>query len=550
MKNFKFYMSVLAVSALLFTSCSKDDPGTDTKPGEEQMVALSFKGALEQYDKAMATKQQTATLPECNENAVPDHVKVGIKDDSGAWITDDYISIDVISPASDSDADGAANNLTVESSDLELEAGDYTLEYFGVFNDEDELIWLAPRGDEDYGPANFGNFVADALPISIDLVVGTKHYVEVEVLCYDEAEARQYGYLFFDFEEVPLTYLCVFGNECDIDGRHTPSHFRVKIWEYPTVDGSEVAFTDANALVNETNEVRTLESGLLQADPLCFPLPDRDGENMFYGEIYTIDSEGNETLIRRGDFTDEDTKSEEFNIDNNQNLRNYWHFREGPFCGEDSSPCLLSDVVQDWDQDFESGELLAGTATDYIDVDTNNDGIYDDNDADQGTAPFGGYLITDNAKNYYGGFTSQSYMGNMIVFDGSPDDRERVYYTVETPTLCEGDVYYLKMDVRDISSPDVNNAYLKVNFRSGTPEAGQTVAHFKIDPLTDNGSGVAGWKTVGIKVVATDDGQMLIRIRDSEENNTGNDFALDNVIMSNDPTILNGVPSGNINPNN
>ena len=89
---------------------------------------------------------------------------------------------------------------------------------------------------------------------------------------------------------------------------------------------------------------------------------------------------------------------------------------------------------------------------------------------------------------------------------------------------------------------------MKVKYRTGSPESGVTAGNFLIDPLVTDASSV--WKTVGFTMTATEDGSMIIRIRDREDDNTGNDFAMDDIVLSNDPTILNGVNPANIDPSN
>jgi len=565
MKNVKIYFAFVAVFAMMFTSCSKDNQDTEG-PVAVEVGELSLSALLEQYSSQNRQQENSANPPSCDmEDVKPAFVRAAIKDPDGNWIDDGvatngyYVDIPVIPISSDSDADGAENFLTYEAHFLELEEGTYELVRFSVLNASKTEILLAPSSDDTYGPANFANFVENALPIDIFVEAGTKTYQEIEVLCYDEAIASEYGYLFFDFEEVPLTYICIFGNECDEYGKHTPSHFRVKVWEYPALPGEgDVVFTDENALVDGTNDFNNGENEgeVTQADPLCIPLPDRDGENWFYGEIYTIDENGIEKLIRRGDFSDEDTKDEAFGgIDDK---KNYWHFREGDYCGEDSDPCLLSRFVDSEEEatmtfgpDLNDIQGLGDLETDYIDVDTDDDGLYyQDNDqpAVGAPAPFGGYLITNNPQNYYGPFVGLQAGddGNMIVFDGSPDKSDRVLYTLRTSELCAGDTYFLKMRVKDISAPDVNNARLRVIYRAGSPETATLAGNFEIDPLVKDADG--NWSTVGFIMTATEDGSMLIRIRDREDDNTGNDFAMDDIVLSNDPTVLNGV--ANINPSN
>ena len=266
--------------------------------------------------------------------------------------------------------------------------------------------------------------------------------------------------------------------------------------------------------------------------------------------MYTIDHDDNETLIRRGDFSQSEIEDliNEGDDPAVSGTQKYWHFREGPFCGADSDPCLISGVTEDWVQDFESGELLPGTGTDYVDVDTNNDGVYDGNDSPAAPTPFGGYLITNNPKNYYTPFVGPdpSDSGLFIVFDGHPNSSQRVYFTRNTPDLCEGDNYYVRMRVKDISEPDVNNARLRFTYRTGNPDSAEQAGEFTISGLSQDPN--SAWTTVGFILTANQDGEMIVRIRDTENASTGNDFAMDDIIFSNDPTILNGVT--HINPSN
>lgn len=560
MKNFKIYFAYVALLAMVITSCSKED--SQRSPGEipeGEVSSLSFEVYLEDFQNQRAAQTKNHILgegevPSCeNEDTEPSFIRavIAIGDanstnyvDDGDGSNSEAVDIDIIPVGdNDNDGDGMANWLTYEEDFLELTQGEYTLLYFDVRNSSGDVLYIAPTSEDTYGPANFENFVESPLPHTINLEEGTKHYDSVEVLCYDEAFAEEYGYLFFDFEMLPLQYICIFGNECDEVGRHYPSNFRVKIWEYPSQsDLGDLSFDDDDTFVNTTNEA-TWEGGVVtQADPLCIPLPDRPGQ-MFYGEVWTIDSDGEETLIRRGDFSSEQIDQL---YDVETDTYNYWHFREGSYCGEDSDPCLLSSVVTDWEEDFgEAGEVVdlpSGILTDYIDVDTNGDGDYTDADSPGATAPFGGYLITNDPRKYYDQFVGSNQPGddgNMIVFDGSPDVSDRVIYTMETPQLCEGDTYYLKMRVKDISSPDVNNARLRINYQSVNNPTGAIKAEFDIVDLVQDEN--SDWSTVGVVLTADADGEMIIRIRDREDDNSGNDFAMDDIVLSNDPTVLNGV---------
>ena len=562
MKYFKLFYAYLACAALVFTSCSKDENGATDAPGEAEISSLNFNVQLEDFElnRSAINKQESGTteVPSCNnEDTEPSFIRAVIMESDGSYVDDgdasnaEAVDIRIIPVSdSDSDSDGMFNWLTNEEAFLELPTGQYSLEYFDVRNTNGDVLYLAPSSNDTYGPANFENFVDAPLPHTIQLATGTKHYDEVEVLCYDDVFADAYGYLFFDFEMLPLQYICLFGNECNDVGRHFPSNFRIKVWEYPSEIGS-INFNDDDALVNAINDVEREGGVVVQADALCIPLPDRPNvDEVFYAELYTIDDNGVETLIRRGDFSQEEIETLAVDVDQTlPGTQQYWHFREGPYCGEDSDPCLLSRVTTDWVQDFETGEFLAGTGTDYIDVDTNNDGVYNGSDNPAAPSPFGGYLITDTPSNYYGPFVGAGQPGDdglFIVYDGAPEASERVYFTRNTPDLCEGDNYYMTFRVKDISVPDVNNARLRVTYRTGDPDSAVQAGVFTISGLNKDAN--SDWATVGFVLTADMDGEMIVRIRDDVEANGGNDFAMDDIIFSNDPTILNGV--ANINPSN
>src|SRR5690606_20805396 len=116
---------------------------------------------------------------------------------------------------------------TVYSPDLELEAGAYILEHFVVYDNEDNVLWVAPR----VGGA-FATNVDTPLPQTINLAAGTKPYINVDVLCYIAREEVAYGYPFFfiDVTEVENSF-CLFVNYCDDEtGREYPAYFRVDVW--------------------------------------------------------------------------------------------------------------------------------------------------------------------------------------------------------------------------------------------------------------------------------------------------------------------------------
>lgn len=246
MKNFKNYLAYLAMCALLLTSCSKEE---SVVAGDET-ASLSF-GAIVQdlVNKSSSRQSDLADFPECSD-AVADHVAVVLTTDTGAEILGtmaDPFEIDLV--------DGQV--FTEEIPQLELEPGTYILQHFSVYDASDDLIWLAPRGGD------LAQFVDTTLPLTINLGAGVKKYVDVSVLCYDDRDVNEYGYLFFEFNTTKAFEFCFFANYCPPNGRHYPARYSVDI----TVDGVLLY----NDVINVTG---INDQDDAYAEPLCFALPD------------------------------------------------------------------------------------------------------------------------------------------------------------------------------------------------------------------------------------------------------------------------------------
>lgn len=337
MKKISSYLCFVAVFAMLFASCSKEDDPVMKDSGNK--ATLSFGAILNDLvANKSALKQQIENAPECSD-AAPAFVEVVLTGTANVGTMQDPVVVSVNPNPGDYDQDGVAEFFTDESGDLELEPGSYNLEYFAVYDADPasggNLIWMAPRSD-----GNFADFVSNALPFNFDLGAGVKKYVDVDVLCYDNRMANQYGYLFFDFEGTQAIEFCIFGNYCPPSGRHFPAAFSVDVWMYEDGARGEQLYDDLS------NSVALNEDGDYAGDPLCIALPDRSGEDEYYFEITMQNSDAyddvEERIIRRGVITDEEVRSF-FDGDNNID---YYHFREG--CGDDSPP-----IFQDPEEDAE-----------------------------------------------------------------------------------------------------------------------------------------------------------------------------------------------------
>lgn len=247
MKTFKTYLSFVAILALLFTSCSKDEDVAENP--ESSKAALSF-GAIVQDLANKSTNKQSdvGDLPACSDDT-PAYVEIVLMQGGNEVVGTeaDPFQVDLV----------AGQLFTKEVPELELEPGTYSLEHFSVYNAEGDLIWLAPKGGV------LAEFVDSPLPLNISLGAGVKKYVDVSVLCFDDRNVNQYGYMFFELDINKAFEYCFFANYCTPEGRHFPARYSVDI----SIDGTPLY----SGVINTTG---VNEDGDLYAEPLCFALPD------------------------------------------------------------------------------------------------------------------------------------------------------------------------------------------------------------------------------------------------------------------------------------
>lgn len=320
MKNFRHYLGLLTVVALLFTSCSKDEANPVDLGGEKATLSL---GAVlnDLAANRASTKQAITDMPECTNDA-PSYVEIVLSQGGSDVVgsNNNPFRIDLVT----------GQIFTQEVSELELTPGNYSLDHFAVFNADGDLIWLSPKGGD------LAQFVDTPLPLNIELNAGVKKYVDVPVLCYDQRDVNEYGYVFFDIDTNTAIKFCIFGNYCPPSGRHYPASYSVSVWSGNSTAGAPL-YTDVQ------NATGYYENGDYYAEPLCFALPDTEGEDEYYFEITLRSSDEygqvEERVIRAGSITDDVVRTF-FDGDNNLD---YYHFREG--CDGDDSPPIFPDPL-------------------------------------------------------------------------------------------------------------------------------------------------------------------------------------------------------------
>ena len=262
MKNFKFNVMILALFALIFTSCSKDEnSGVEQQVSDE--VAELYLGPVLNAEIRKALQKQEADLPECSDDA-PAYAQISLV------YGDADTPVDVIVPII---IDG--NDLFTaydEALEIPVASGEttvsVTLNDFLVWNDDGgapgEVIWAAPKTGSD-----FGGIVSQSLPFSWDLRAGSKTYTDVEVLCFDDREVNLYGYQFFDIIPVEIYEFCVFANYCNDAGRHFTANYTFDI-TYIGDDNNIPLYTGEMPMTGNTEDD---DSGDWYADPLCLAIP-------------------------------------------------------------------------------------------------------------------------------------------------------------------------------------------------------------------------------------------------------------------------------------
>lgn len=253
MKYFKNYLSALAVFALLFTSCSKEETSR-LDDADANYVELTFGATLNDLANRAANKQQMDDVPTCTDTA-PDYARVNF-----SYGGEDYeIVVDILQ-----DANGYFTDYS-EQLKIPVNGGSTTVTLTGflVYDSSHTIIWAAPVGD------GLANYVDNALPLSFDVAAGTKPYIDVEVLCFDRRLVNEYGYVFFDIVPETIYPLCTFINYCNEDGRHWVANYSVDLY-YGTNDQG-IQLYDSN---NDDAQVSVgTRNGQFYADPLCLVVP-------------------------------------------------------------------------------------------------------------------------------------------------------------------------------------------------------------------------------------------------------------------------------------
>ncbi|GAA4320808.1 hypothetical protein GCM10023115_48040 [Pontixanthobacter gangjinensis] len=315
MKKINQLLAYCAVFALILAGCSKDEPGNVQDPGNSEIAVLELGPVLVDLDNSRQQITPDET-PECVGDT-PAYARLRLEYGSGN--TEIVTNVDITS-----DSDGNLFTKYSEELEIPIPSGEttvsVTLTDFVVYNDNDMVIWVAPKEDSE-----FEDFVTNPLDNEWLLRAGSKNYQEVEVICFDDREVNNYGYQFFDITPIPLIKFCVFGNYCPPSGRHYVAAYRVNVYESDNGDKGDLIWSRERLVEGEGNDA--------YADPLCFELPNRldidDNEEQYYFEFILLPDtpgyDGGEELFAEGPIT---VAEIELFFGENGTL-DYYHFQYG-----------------------------------------------------------------------------------------------------------------------------------------------------------------------------------------------------------------------------
>ncbi len=435
MNYFKSFVLFFAGFLFVITSCSEGDESKVS--AEAGKTTLSF-GAI--VNDLLEGKQAMTDLPQCAEDE-PSYVQVILAQGENEIVgsADDPFRIDLV----------PGQIFTEEVPELELIPGTYTLAHFAVYNAGGEIIWLAPRGGVLAGA------IDNPLPLSIEINAGVKKYVDVPVLCFDDRNVNEYGYLFFDLNPSEALEFCFFANYCDDDGRHYPAAFSVDIW-IGTDNTGRALYSGSDPEMQ--NSVST-EGEDPTAEPVFVALPNlpwfADYENFIYYEVTLLDWEGVygdvENTVISGTLNRNDIMS---NFDGENNI-DYEHFRFGCGANEDADQdgipdaednCINTSNPQQTDTDEDGiGDICdncpsiynppqedydADGTGDLCDADADSDGV--PNDIDQCPATPEGAVVSEIGCS----------LGTCVRYPPVPEKCFQVYVEMTITTHGSHDIIY------------------------------------------------------------------------------------------------------------
>ncbi|APG59246.1 hypothetical protein [Christiangramia salexigens] len=293
MKRIYSCLTYVAILALLFTSCSKDENSSlIDEPANAKSVDLSFGAVLNDLANRAMSKSHFDQVPDCSEelpvtavleisynNQTVGPIVVDVLKDQDGFFTDYSELLKIPVPNNGSTTVTLESFMVYDGNDIDAQ------------NPYGNLIWIAPKESQ---VGQFDGYVDKALPFDFQVTDGSKPYIDVEVLCFDRRMVNEYGYVFFNILPEKIYPFCTFVNYCDENGRHYVADYAVDLYFGTDTNGIQLYdHNDQNAMANTGD----YGEGNYYADPLCLVVPGppanlADDLPYLYLVIYPIDWAG------------------------------------------------------------------------------------------------------------------------------------------------------------------------------------------------------------------------------------------------------------------
>lgn len=184
MKTIKRLATFLVALLLVveFSSCEK-------QTNDLQSVSFNIQNVTNSLKKAAGP--QDDRIPVCKED-IPAYVI--------AKIDGNEYKLNVLAGLNDG----------TETQVLKLDADTYTLQDFKVYSAGDDLIWAAPISGSYY--ANL--FGIQGVAVDFTVAAFEKSKFNIDVLCWQTYSYKDFGFNWFDYNEVEIKTMCFFGDVC------------------------------------------------------------------------------------------------------------------------------------------------------------------------------------------------------------------------------------------------------------------------------------------------------------------------------------------------
>jgi len=280
--NFGVFLLAI-ILAVTFTSCEK----TVTKQ-DKQDVVFTFDNKL--LDQSIGKKAgHDDAIPECSDKEAS-YVKIYL---NGEWVQLDLVNIE----------DGTQTQV------LQLDPASYIIGEFLVYAADGTLIYASPHEGSYYDNLfNFNNNVE----VKFNLEKWHKSKINVDVLCYNDAEYDSFGFVWFDYHMFEVNTTCFYGDVCTKFWEEWGAYGNADTNPYWGWTGGYDTYAVYEVII--TDEAGNVTSGTnfpfdpKDPKPVCVEwLDDMEiaGESYTF-ELYLYTPEGDKELVYTGTFTDEE----------------------------------------------------------------------------------------------------------------------------------------------------------------------------------------------------------------------------------------------------